>query len=57
LSNIFFLVMGFQQVLLVLGYRVKFYGDQPTTSPSVGDSGSSTVCDRDLRNKDKEQMD
>jgi hypothetical protein len=53
LSSIFFLVLGFQQVLLVLGYQVKFHGDQPTTSPGVGDSGSSTVHDRDLRNKDK----
>ena len=45
LSSIFFLVMGFQQVLLVLGlgYRVKFHGDQPTTSPGVGNSGSSMV--------------
>jgi hypothetical protein len=31
--------------VLGLGYRVKFHGDQPTTSPGVGNSGSSTVRD------------
>jgi hypothetical protein len=31
--------------VLGLGYRVKFHGDQPTTSPGVCNSGSSTVRD------------
>jgi hypothetical protein len=41
----------------MVGYQVKFHGDIPTTSPTVIDSSSSMMRDRDLRNKDKEQMD